>query len=123
MARLGVAPRGHSDDRPLVSATIAALRTRATGVDRFFFDWRGGRVPADDIYRAQEFDELKARLEGREHALSHPYWSDPAPCSMLIDEVESIWSAIADRDDWTPFDSKIEAVRRMGEAMQGSDGA
>jgi hypothetical protein len=36
---------------------------------------------------------------------------------MLIDEVEAIWVAIADRDDWTPFDSKVAAVRRMGEAM------
>ena len=35
---------------------------------------------------------------------------------MLIDEVEMIWSAIADADDWTPFEAKIAAVRRMGAA-------
>ena len=36
---------------------------------------------------------------------------------MHIEEVEAIWSAIADNDDWKPFEAKVEAVRRMGEAM------
>jgi uncharacterized protein YdiU (UPF0061 family) len=117
LARLGIAPRAEADDRPLVSAMIAALRTRTVGMDRLFFDWRGGRLPPDEVYGGDEFDELKAQLEGREQVLIHPYWSDSAPCSMLIDEVESIWSAIADRDDWSPFESKIEAVRLLGDAM------
>jgi hypothetical protein len=37
---------------------------------------------------------------------------------MHIDEVEAIWSAIAERDDWQPFADKVTAVRRMGEAME-----
>ena len=37
---------------------------------------------------------------------------------MHIDEVEAIWDAIAARDDWQPFDNKVKAVRRMGEAME-----
>ena len=36
---------------------------------------------------------------------------------MLIDEVEAIWAAIAERDDWDPFEAKIAATRRMGAAM------
>jgi hypothetical protein len=36
---------------------------------------------------------------------------------MHIDEVEAIWSAIAERDDWQPFKEKVRAIRRMGEAM------
>ncbi|HEU0310413.1 MAG TPA: YdiU family protein [Sphingomicrobium sp.] len=123
LLRLGVERRGSDEDRPLASAAIKALRSRIVGIDRFFFDWRGGRVPLNDVYQAEEFDELRARLEGRTRVLLHPYWSDPAPCSMHIDEVESIWAAIADQDDWAPFESKIEAIRRMGEAMQGSSGA
>ncbi|MFL6853696.1 MAG: protein adenylyltransferase SelO family protein [Sphingomicrobium sp.] len=115
--RLGVAPRGEAEDRPLVSAMVGALRTRLVGIDRFFFDWRGGRTPTSELYRDGAFDELRARLEGRQAPLSHPYWSDAAPCSMLIDEVESIWSAIADSDDWSQLESKVEAIRRLGDAM------
>ena len=117
MARLGVDRRGEAEDRPLVSAAIAALRSRIVGIDRFFFDWRGGRIPADEPYGAAEFNELRSLLEGRVRPLSHRYWSDPAPCSMHIDEVEAIWGAIAENLDWAPFESKIEAIRRMGEAM------
>ena len=33
---------------------------------------------------------------------------------MHIDEVERVWSAIAERDDWTPFEQKISDVRALG---------
>jgi hypothetical protein len=36
---------------------------------------------------------------------------------MQIEEVEAIWSAIAERDDWSPLAAKIAAVRTMGEAL------
>jgi uncharacterized protein YdiU (UPF0061 family) len=120
--RIGVARRDELEDRALISAAIKALRSRIVGIDRFFFDWRGGRDPAHAPYAANEFDELRGRLEGRQRALTHPYWEDDEPCSMLIEEVEAIWSAIADNDDWAPFNSKIEAIRRMGAAM-ASDAA
>jgi uncharacterized protein YdiU (UPF0061 family) len=117
IARLGVETRSDAEDGPLVSAMLGALRARLVGIDRFFFDWRGGRIPEDKVYGAGEFDEFRARLAGRLRPADHAYWSDPAPCSMLIDEVEAIWAAIADHDDWSPFESKIEAIRRMGTAM------
>ena len=116
LARLGVSSAGEAD-RELVSALLGALRSRAVGIDRLFFDWRGGRVPGDPVYDGTPFDRLKAALAGRERPLTHPYWTDPAPCTMLIDEVEAIWTAIADADDWAPFEAKIAAIRRMGDAM------
>jgi hypothetical protein len=36
---------------------------------------------------------------------------------MHIEEVEAIWSAIAESDDWKPFEDKVRAIRRMGQAM------
>ena len=117
LARLGVARRSEAEDRPLVSAMLAALRTGAVGIDRFFFDWRGGRIPTDEVYNAEQFVELRSLLEERQHPLTHAYWSDAGPCSMTIDEVESIWAAIAEQDDWSTFESKIDAVRRLGDAM------
>ncbi|MEA3066627.1 MAG: serine/tyrosine/threonine adenylyltransferase, partial [Sphingomonadales bacterium] len=116
LCRLGVA-RGN-DDRELAAALIKALATRAWPIDRIFFDWRGGHDPGAKVYPADEFRRLAKLVEGRETPRSHAYWSDGAPCSMHIDEVEAIWSAIAERDDWQPFDDKLTAVRRMGEAME-----
>ena len=114
--RLGIAPA--PDDREVAAALIKSLATRAQPIDRIFFDWRGGRDPGPQDYPGEEFRRLAHLLTGREAARPHPYWSDAAPCSMHIDEVEAIWSAIADNDDWRPFDDKVRAVRRMGEAME-----
>jgi hypothetical protein len=41
---------------------------------------------------------------------------------MHIEEVEAIWTAIADEDDWKPFENKVSAIRRMGEAMEQDAG-
>ena len=120
LARLGVAEGGGDEDRELVSALLGALRTRKVGIDRLFFDWRGGRIPTGAAYSGAAFTRLATALGGREQPVTHAYWSDAAPCSMLIDEVEAIWSAIAERDDWAPFEAKIVAIRRMGEAISDS---
>jgi len=113
--RLGVAPS--DNDRDLAAALIHALASREASIDRIFFDWRGGRDPGAEPYPGEAFRALAKALEGRSAPVTHSYWSDEAPCSMHIDEVEAIWSAIAERDDWQPFNDKVAAVRRMGEAM------
>lgn len=116
LRRLGI--EAVADEREIAAALIGALATRARPIDRVFFDWRGGRDPGAEGYPQKEFRELARLLPEPARPQSHPYWSDEAPCSMHIDEVEEIWSAIADRDDWRPFEEKIRAVRRMGEAME-----
>jgi uncharacterized protein YdiU (UPF0061 family) len=115
LGRLGIA-QGDAD-REITGALIRALASRVHPIDRILFDWRGGNDPGADRYPQDEFRELARLLQGRERPKSHAYWSDPEPCSMHIDEVEAIWSAIADNDDWQPFDNKVKAIRRMGEAM------
>ena len=122
LARLGVASRGEEDDRPLAAALVAALQSRATTIDLFFFDWRGGRDPGEDKYPQPEYRAFAALLAGRDApaARAHPYWQDEAPCSMHIEEVESIWAAIAERDDWSAFEAKFVAIRRMAEAMRAA---
>ncbi|MEO6248404.1 MAG: protein adenylyltransferase SelO family protein [Sphingomicrobium sp.] len=117
LARLGVAPRQPAEDRTLIAALLEALQSRVVTIDRLFFDWRGGCDPGRETYAPSPFRTLAAALDGRSVAPSHPYWSDPAPCSMYIDEVEAIWAPIAERNDWSAFEAKIAAIRRMGEAM------
>jgi uncharacterized protein YdiU (UPF0061 family) len=117
LRRLGVAPADTEADRALAAALIKALATREATIDRIFFDWRGGRDPGVEHYASEPFRALAKALEGREWPRSHPYWSGQEPCSMHIDELEAIWSAIADRDDWQPFNDKVNAIRFMGEAM------
>jgi uncharacterized protein YdiU (UPF0061 family) len=116
IGRLGIAST--EVDREIAAALIRALGTREATIDRIFFDWRGGRDPGAGPYPTSSFRDLARLLEGREMPPKHPYWRDPEPCSMYIEEVEAIWSAIAEHDDWQPFDNKLKAIRRMADAMQ-----
>ena len=114
--RLGIAPG--ANDAAVAAALVKALASRARPIDRVYFDWRGGRDPGSKAYPGEEFRDLARLLVGRERMPIDPYWSDLAPCSMHIDEVEAIWAAIAERDDWRPFEEKVTAVRRMGKAIE-----
>ena len=107
--RLGVGPRGIEADGQLIAAAEKAMREGETGPDAFFFRHRGGRGAGGALAEAFAGYEPVADAD--------PYWSDEAPQAMLIDEVEAIWLAIAERDDWQPLAKKIAAVRRMGEAL------
>jgi uncharacterized protein YdiU (UPF0061 family) len=123
-ARLGIRTTEPERDSDFLTAMETALGLHTVTIDRFFFDWRGGRrrgpSPADPAYAAEPFvalAELLAAYEPVPGAIDHPYWSDDEPCSMHIDEVEAIWAAIDERDDWSLLEAKVAAVRRMGEAM------
>jgi len=121
--RLGLTPGAEEEDAALLAGIEEALVKGQVTIDRFFFDWRGGRrrgpSPADAAYQASEFQALAGALERREPvpgATEHDYWSDAEPCSMHIEEVEAIWGRIDKDDDWSALEAKVAAVRRMGEA-------
>ena len=107
--RLGVERRGIEDDTRLVSLCEQAMREGGLQPDAFFFAHRGGRGDAAGALG-------EALADYTPLAPAHEYWSDPVPQSLLIDEVEAIWAAIDEGDDWGPLQAKVEALRRMGAA-------
>ena len=124
-ARLGIAAGEIGTDMALVGAIETALVKRTVGIDRFFFDWRGGALrgptPSLESYDEEAFAEFRRLIAGREAvpaALDHEYWSDEGPCSMHIEEVEAIWLRIDEADDWSALHDQLASVRRMGEAMR-----
>ncbi|WP_156678836.1 protein adenylyltransferase SelO family protein [Sphingomonas profundi] len=126
-ARLGIAPKAEKEDMALLAGIEAALGDpaaidRGVTIDRFFFDWRGGtlRDRASRRYDDDAFALFAMTVGGFAPATAtdHPYWSDAAPCAMPIEEVEAIWARIAEADDWSAFDAKVDAIRRMGDAMR-----
>jgi serine/tyrosine/threonine adenylyltransferase len=119
--RLGIEPGDRQADMELVVAIETALAGQKLEIDRFFFDWRGGALRRPEAaYNDEAFAHFRS-LIGRHQpvpgAVDHPYWSEEAPCSMHIDEVEAIWGRIDAEDDWSALESKVQAVRRMGDAL------
>jgi uncharacterized protein YdiU (UPF0061 family) len=120
LRRLGVRTRGETEDVALADALVRALQQCTVTIDRFFFDWRGGRSRnADPAYDHPVFRPFVEAVQAYTPAATpdHPYWSDPAPCGMPIEEVEAIWAPIAEADDWSLFAAKVAAIRRMGMAL------
>jgi hypothetical protein len=73
-----------------------------------------------DRYAGARWDELRALLTLYEPSgPSADYFEGSGPATLLIDEIESIWSAIARDDDWSPFEAKVRDIRTMGAALRG----
>lgn len=113
--RLGVAQADIEADRALVLAGERMMREGAVQIDQFFIDWAGGRTHNHDLPDALSAP-LREALAGRA-ARRGPWWEQTPPQSMHIDEVEQIWAAIAESDDWSALHIKLAAVRAMGAAL------
>ncbi|HEX6858889.1 MAG TPA: YdiU family protein [Caulobacteraceae bacterium] len=124
LRRLGLKPQGAEVDLELVNAAFAALAVGGEALrwEPFFFDWFGGEAsepralggPRAALYENAEFRAFRGHLAAyepdRPERLSDPYFARPEPEEMLIDEVETLWAAIAEHDDWSPLDEKLERI-------------
>ena len=107
--RMGVHSRGHEADSTLVACAEKFLRETGMQPDAFFHRHCYGREAEGEL--ADVVSDYKPLEE------QTTYWEDEPVQSMLIDEVETIWSAIDERDDWQPLQDKIVAIRRLGDAL------
>jgi len=126
--RLGVQSLDAVRDNELVRALWIFLSETKAPFEQTFFDWFGGLAsseraassPSKDFYANPAFsgvrDALKDFVPRDGVDLNHAYFSKPAACSMLIEEVEAIWKPIADSDDWSVFYAKLKAIDEMREA-------
>jgi len=120
--RLGVKPAAPDDDVALAGAAFRALAEGGEALrwEPFFFDWFGGKDeralagPRAAHYGGEAFMAFRALLAEREtdrpERLASPYFAAEAPEELLYDEIEAIWAAIAERDDWRPFERKLAAI-------------
>jgi uncharacterized protein YdiU (UPF0061 family) len=124
IARLGLKGRGEAEDAALAGAALRVLAEagREMRWEPFFFDWFGGvlserRALAGrrrTLYGGEAAADFRARLRAYEAAapgrLTQPYFSGPEPEELLYDEIEAIWAPIAEKDDWSLFQAKVERI-------------
>ena len=122
LARLGLKSRGADADVDLVNAAFRALQAGGERLrwEPFFFDWfcgDEGRALGGvrgDLYADEGFADFRRLLAGfepdRPDRLDHPMFAAAEPEEMLIDEVEAIWNPIAESDDWSGFETKLERL-------------
>jgi uncharacterized protein YdiU (UPF0061 family) len=131
LARLGLTSAGSDADAALASAAFGVLQAGGEALrwEPFFFDWFGGEASAEralegaraSMYKGPPFEAFRARLADhapeRPERLESPYFARTEPEELLYDEIEAIWSAISDRDDWAPFDAKLAGLEQARAAL------
>jgi uncharacterized protein YdiU (UPF0061 family) len=135
LRRLGLVPRGFDADVDLVNAAFKALAEGGAPLrwEPFFFDWFGGLAsetralagPRAELYDGVAFHAFRAQLAGyetdRPERLAAAYFAGAEPEELLYDEIEAIWAAIAEHDDWSPFDAKLKRIETARQAWDLRD--
>ncbi|WP_240231723.1 protein adenylyltransferase SelO [Devosia lacusdianchii] len=128
LRRLGLKPRDVETDSAFVTTLFGFLSTSKAPYEQFFFDWRGGSLSAEraarslsaEYYAREAFRPVADALEQFGPAddvnLTHPYFTRNTPRTMLIGEVEAIWAPIADRDNWSLFQTTLAEIAEMRQA-------
>jgi uncharacterized protein YdiU (UPF0061 family) len=135
LRRLGLQSAGDDSDRTLARALWAFLQDTKAPFEQTLFDWYGGLAsaeraqasPSREQYAAPAFEPVRAALATFAPVpgarLDHPYFRRTAPCTMLVDEVETLWDGIARSDDWSAFHAKLTAIAEMADAYGTREGA
>ena len=120
--RLGLRPKGGDQDAGFVQAALRAIAEGAEPLrwEPFFFDWFCGdeaRALASvrgGIYRGEGFAEFRRLIAAyepeRPERLADPYFGRAEPEELLYDQIEALWAPIAEADDWSAFEAKLEAI-------------
>ncbi len=104
--RLGVQSQGAETDAELVGAAERHMVESGAAPDAFFFTHRGGRGL-----------DLGGTLRPLAGATDDPFWDAAQPPSLVIEEVERIWAAIDQHEDWQPLADKVAQIRQLGLAL------
>lgn len=103
-ARLGILPSNDpARDLDFVRATFSMLERTKVPWEPFFFACFGGKSCSED---ADWNALLSSYAPDRPERLA----DIETPCDLLYEEIESIWAAIDERDDWEPFEIKLSEI-------------
>ncbi|WP_300390948.1 protein adenylyltransferase SelO family protein [Henriciella sp.] len=123
------------DDLVFLQTLYGWMTETAAAWPQVFFDWFGGRLskpraeksPLASRYEEEKFaavrDGLYAREPERPDRLNHPYFQRERPVSLLYDEVEALWDPIAEKDDWSAFETKLDDIEAARTALDLGDSA
>lgn len=122
LQRLNLKSRSAEADSTLLSSYFNFMQSSQALYEQAFFDLCGGvgspRIqtsPQKDKYIGDDFETLMETMKDFEcetpERLSHPYFANQKPCSLLIEEIEAIWKPISEENDWSFFYKKIEEIR------------
>ncbi|GGE41626.1 UPF0061 protein [Agaricicola taiwanensis] len=128
LKRLGLTSRSDEEDADLIARFYGFLLESRAPFEQAIFDWRGGllseqraaKSPSALLYATPQFEPVHLALQLYEPVpdvnLDHPYFQRGEPVTMLLPDVEAIWSLIDSTDDWSGLDRKLSDIAEMSDA-------
>jgi len=130
LARFGVASRGLENDEALVRAFITFMQSAPHPYEGVIFDWFTGAASRNramksvraSIYVGDKFEIWHGLLMQhdpiRPERLEHACLQADDPVCLNIDVVEETWKPIAEKDDWSLFQTLLDDI---SQARKGYD--
>ncbi len=121
LIRLNLKSPSDDDTAQLVALFFTLAEEHKLLFEQTFFDFNSLKVlRSSEVQKKYAscgllFSELleflkRFEVEDRNKA-DHPYFQNEKPTTLLIDDIEKIWAAIAENDDWSLFNQKLQSIR------------
>ena len=111
-----------SKNTEFISHFFNLMESHKLNFEEMFFDFNSKKIlnNPDLIEKYEKIDgSILKKLDqfevSNEKLSSHNYFKQEKPCTLLIDEIENIWSSIAEHDDWSLYNTKLQSIRKMRE--------
>lgn len=108
-ARLGLVPKALKTDTEFVLSTFQILEESQVSWPQFWHDWCGGAPEDDGLYGAA-FSDWKQAYSAYDICKAKPMAEVPA--SLIYEDIGALWEPIAEHDDWTAFEGKLNSYDR-----------
>lgn len=114
--------RFRSDDQTAraIQLFFETLSKQATPYEEAFYNFHSSRVETnhnnnlDSISSAIELKKIISNADIIDQSTHHhQYFQNEKPQTLIIDEIEKIWTEIAEYDQWSLFNEKIKTIRQF----------
>jgi uncharacterized protein YdiU (UPF0061 family) len=119
LKRLNLKSKTTEENAKLLSTYFQMLSQTEVHFEKAFFDFHSKRAlhtTQISIYEKHgaEFIKLLDTYEVSDpNLITHPYFKNENPSTLLIEEIESLWKPIAENDDWSSYDTKLQSIRQF----------
>lgn len=117
--RLNLKPLHTDEDNQFLSVFFDFLEKNNLLFEQTFFDFHSKKVLSSSsrssFYEKKSAADIFKLLEQYEvmsdEKAQHPYFQGENPTTLLINEIEDLWTPIASHDDWSLYEQKLQSIR------------
>lgn len=117
--RLNIKFKNTTDCAEAISEFFKLLEENNLFFEKTFFDFHSFNLDSKKLNTYEKYDcrhlfKAFEKSEVTDYKLATTdYYKNTLPETLLIEEIEHIWDAIAKNDDWSLFNNKLQSIRKI----------